>query len=95
MNSHSFGFGEIQCEEGDEGADVHQQGEDTQHVEGGHEVDTIQLGQLELTVRDLMCEMSLSGVTSVQILGALFVQASGSDTGARLSSTRWRGASTG
>ena len=89
MNSHSFGFGEIQCEEGDEGADVHQQGEDTQHVEGGHEVDTIQLGQLELTVRDLMCEMSLSGVTNSS------VQASGSDTGARLSSTRWRGASTG
>ena len=44
---------------------------------------TNQLGQLGLTVRDLMeCEMSLSGVTnsSVQIIGALFVRISGSDT---------------
>ena len=42
-----------------------------------------QLGQLGLTVRDLMqCEMSLSGVTnsSVQIIGALFIRVSGSDT---------------
>ena len=42
-----------------------------------------QLGQLGLTVRDLMeCEMSLSGVTnsSVQIVGALFVHVTGSDT---------------
>ena len=44
---------------------------------------TNQLGQLGLTVRDLMdCEMSLSGVTnsSVQIIGALFVRVTGSDT---------------
>ena len=41
---------------------------------------TNQLGQLGLTVRDLMdCEMSLSGVTnsSVQIIGALFVRVRG------------------
>ena len=45
-------------------------------------IGTNQLGQLGLTVRDLMdCEMSLSGVTnsSVKIIGALFVRVSGSD----------------
>ena len=44
---------------------------------------TNQLGQLGLTVWDLLeCEMSLSGVTnsSVQIIGALFVRVSGSDS---------------
>ena len=44
---------------------------------------TNQLSQLGLTVRDLMeCQMSLSSFTNsiVQIVGALFVRVTGSDT---------------